>query len=143
MYQRHVTVTSDLTQQQLLHLMLLADRYEVPRVMAATAAAFAQHATPPHQLEWSITLQLLDLPPSCAGQPAFEPVQQLAVARLQQVLGNLEEVWVKQHRLGALLVRLPFNGILQLLQHPRTRVSSENTVVYTIKRWYLAQLARR
>jgi hypothetical protein len=138
MYQRHVTVTADLTQQQLLHLMLLADRYEVPRVMAATAAAFAQHAAPPHHLEWSVVLQLLDLPPSCAGQPAFEPVQQLAVARLQQVLGDLEEVWAQQE-LGAQLMRLPFNGMLQLLQHPGTRVSSENTVVHSIRAWVVAQ----
>jgi hypothetical protein len=140
MYQRHVTVTSDLTQQQLLHLMLLADRFEVPKMTAATAAAFKQHAAPPHYLEWPVVLQLLDLPPSCAGQPAFESVQRLAVARVQQLLGDLEEVWAQQQLRDA-LEKLPFSGMLQLLQHPGTRVSSENTVVHTIVSWFNRQCA--
>jgi hypothetical protein len=118
--------------------MLLADRFEVPKVQAVAAAAFSRVEL--QQLQWNTALQLLDLPPSCAQQPEFKAVQQVAVQRLQQQLGDLEEVWADK-QLQQLLLRLPFSALLQLLQHAETRVATENTVVYTIERWYEAQPA--
>jgi hypothetical protein len=120
--------------------MLLADRFEVRKVQAAVATAFS--AVQPQQLEWETTIQLLDLPSSCAEQEEFRAVQQLAVQRLQQQLGDLEEVWADQ-QLQQQLLALPFAALLQLLQllqHTDTRVATENTVVYTIEEWYRAQL---
>uniref|UniRef100_A0A383W349 BACK domain-containing protein n=1 Tax=Tetradesmus obliquus TaxID=3088 RepID=A0A383W349_TETOB len=136
MYQKQPSIAQDLNHEQLLQLMLLADRFEVPKVQAAVAAAFS--AVQPQQLEWQTALQLLDLPPSCAQQAEFKAVQQLAVQRLQQQLGDLEEVWADE-QLQQQLLGLSFNALLQLLQHADTRVATENTVVYTITEWYEAR----
>jgi hypothetical protein len=139
-YQKEPTITEGLSHEQLLQLMLIADRFEVPKVQAGVAAAFS--TVEPQELQWDTALQLLDLPPSCAQQPDFKAVQQKAVQRLQQQLGDLEEVWAdEQLQLQQLLLRLPFSALLQLLQHAETRVATENTVVYTIERWYEAQPA--
>lgn len=135
MYQKQPTITEELSHEQLLQLMLLADRFEVPKVQAAVAAAFS--TVQPQQLEWQTALQLLDLPPSCAQQAEFKAVQQLAVQRLQQQLGDLEEVWADEQKQQQLL-SLPFSALLQLLQHADTCVASENTVVYTIEKWCTA-----
>jgi hypothetical protein len=137
-YQKQPTITEGLSHEQLLQLMLLADRFEVPKVQAAVATAFS--GVQPQQLEWQTSLQLLDLPPSCSQQPEFKAVQQLAVQRLQQQLGDLEEVWADK-QLQQQLLSLPFPALLQLLQHADTRVATENTVVYTIEEWYSAQAA--
>jgi hypothetical protein len=132
-YQKQPTITEGLSHEQLLQLMLLADRFEVPKMQAAVATAFS--AVQPQQLEWETALQLLDLPPSCAQQEEFKAVQQLAVQRLQQQLGDLEKVWANE-QLQQQLLGLPFAALLQLLQHADTRVATENTVVYTIEAWY-------
>jgi hypothetical protein len=137
-YQKQPTIAEGLSHAQLLHLMLLADRFEVPKMQAVVAAAFSTVEL--QQLEWDTALQLLDLPPSCAQQSEFKAVQQLAVQRLQQQLGDLEGVWADKVQ-QQLLLKLPFTALLQLLQHAETRVATENTVVYTIERWYNAQPA--
>jgi hypothetical protein len=137
-YQKQPTIAEGLSHSQLLQLMLLADRFEVPKVQAVVAAAFS--TVDPQQLEWDAALQLLDLPPSCAQQPEFKAVQQKAVQRLQQQLGDLEQVWADE-QLQQRLLKLPFSALLQLLQHAETRVVTENTVVYTIQKWYNAQPA--
>jgi hypothetical protein len=49
MYQAQPTIAGNLSQQQLLELMLLADRFEVPKVLAAAAAALV--AVPADQLD--------------------------------------------------------------------------------------------
>jgi hypothetical protein len=139
MYQRQPTMAEGLSQQQLLHLMMLADRFLVPKVMQAATAAFAAvTAGPAAQLDWNVAMQILELPSALADQQAFKAVQQLAADRVQQQLGDLEAVWAQQ-QLAEMLLGLPFNGLLRLLQHPETRVGSENTVVYTIQRWYHEQ----
>jgi hypothetical protein len=141
MYQARPSITAGLSQQQLLQLMLLADRFGVPKVLAAAAAAAAFAAIPAKQLEWDIAVQLLHLPPNCAQQPDFQAVQQLAVQLAQQRLGDLEQVWAfsSSEPLQQLLLSLPFEGLKQLLQHDKTCVETENTVVYTIERWWGAQ----
>jgi hypothetical protein len=136
MYQARPSITAGLSQQQLLQLMLLADRFGVPKVQAAAAAAFA--AVPVQELHWDTAVQLLQLPSSCVQQPEFKAVQQLAVQRLQQQLGDLEAVWARSV-LQQQLLSLPFEVLKQLLQHGSTRVATENTVVYTIGRWWGAQ----
>lgn len=136
MYQARPSITDGLSQQQLLQLMMLADRFEVPKVTPAVAAAFA--AVPEEHLEWNVALQILSLPPSCTQQPDFLVLQGLAMQQLLLQLGDLEEVWA-QEQLQQLLLRLSFDALHQLLQHSDMRVANENTVVYTIERWYDAQ----
>uniref|UniRef100_A0A383W8E4 BACK domain-containing protein n=1 Tax=Tetradesmus obliquus TaxID=3088 RepID=A0A383W8E4_TETOB len=138
MYQAQPTTTDGLSQLQLLQLMLLADHFDVPKVQAAVAAALS--TVDVQQLDWDAAVQLLQLPPSCAQQPEFEAVRRLAVQRVQQQLGDLEEVWADPAR-QQLLLALPFEALRQLLQDDTTCVATENTVVYTIERWWGAQYA--
>jgi hypothetical protein len=56
---------------------------------------------------------------------------------MMQQLGDLEKVWASD--LQQLLLALPSDVLLQLLQHEETRVATENTVVFTIERWQAAQ----
>jgi hypothetical protein len=120
MYQAQPTITDNLSQQQLLQLMLLADRFEVPKVLAAAAAALV--AVPADQLDWDTALQLLQLPQSCGLQPDFKAVHQLALRRMNQQLGDLEAVWASD-ALQQQLLALPFDVLLQLLQHDDTCVA--------------------
>jgi hypothetical protein len=140
MYQAQPTVAEELSHSQLLQLLLLADRFEVPKVQAAVLAVFT--AIQAEQLEWKTALVLLDLPFSCAQQPEFAGIQQLAVQRLQQQVGDLELAWNDEQSKQQLL-QLPFCALLQLLQHNQTRVASENTVVFTVQQWYQQQPARQ
>jgi hypothetical protein len=130
MYQAEPTITDSLSQAQLLQLMLLADCFGCPKVVAVATAAFS--AVTVQRLEWDTALQLLCLPRSCAQQQEFKALQVTAVKRLQQQLGDLEQVWADDE-LQQQLLALPYEVLLQLLQV--TCVASENTVVYTIERW--------
>jgi hypothetical protein len=139
MYQAQPTVAKQLSHSQLLQLqllLLLADRFEVPKVQAAVLEAFS--AVPAEQLEYQTAQDLLCLPDSCAQQPGVSAVQRLALQRLQQDLGDLEVTW-NSEQLQQQLLQLPFRALLQLLQHDDTKVASENTVVYTVQQWYQHQ----
>jgi hypothetical protein len=140
MYQAQPTVAEELSHSQLLQLLLLSDRFEVPKVQAAVLAVFT--AIQAEQLEWVTALELLDLPSSCAQQPEFAGIQQLAVQRLQQQVGDLELAWNDEQSRQQLL-QLPFHALLQLLQHDQTRIASENTVVFTVQHRYEQQPARQ
>uniref|UniRef100_A0A383WDK7 BTB domain-containing protein n=1 Tax=Tetradesmus obliquus TaxID=3088 RepID=A0A383WDK7_TETOB len=100
---------SSCSQEQLLNLLLLADSYGVPKVLAAAAAAFASVA--PADLQWQALHALYALPSGCAELDACKPLFAAAGQKLQHELGDLE------------------------LQDAHTRVASENTVFYTIDRW--------
>uniref|UniRef100_A0A383VDD8 BACK domain-containing protein n=1 Tax=Tetradesmus obliquus TaxID=3088 RepID=A0A383VDD8_TETOB len=136
MYQAQPTITDGLSQLQLLQLMLLADRFGVPKVQAAVAAAL--NTVDVQHIDWDAAVELLQLPPSCAQQPEFEAVRQVAVQQVQQQLGDLEGVWADPAR-QQLLLALPCEALMQLLQDDTTCVATENTVVYTIERWWSAQ----
>jgi hypothetical protein len=137
MYQAQPTITKELSHSQLLQLLLLADRFEVPKVQAAVLGAFS--AVTAAQLEYQTAQDLLCLPASCAQQQGVAAVQRLAVQRLQQDLGDLEVNW-NSEQLQQQLLQLPFQALLQLLQHDGTKAASENTVVYTVQRWYQHKL---
>jgi hypothetical protein len=127
---------SSCSQEQLLQLLLLADRYGVPKVLAAVTAAFA--SIPPADLQWSTLLALYALPPGCADLDACKSVFAVAGDKLQQELGDLELTWADAEK-EQLLLSLPQPALLQLLQDDRTRVASENTVFYSIHRWWSQQ----
>jgi hypothetical protein len=124
MYAAQPDVTS-CSQEQLLKLLLLADRYGVPKVLAAVTAAFA--SITPADLQWSTLLALYALPPGCADLDACKDVFAVAGDKLQQELGDLELTWADEAK-QQLLLALPQPALLQLLRDDRTRVTSKNTV---------------
>lgn len=131
MYQKAPSV-SDLTQEQLLQLVLLADRFGVPKVQAAVLDEFKD--VQEDQLSWDIAIALLDLPISCEAQPGYKRAVRKAEKKLLQKLGDLEVVWSDRQLQDALL-SLPHAALLRLVRHETTRVAAESTVVYTILQW--------
>jgi hypothetical protein len=125
------------SQEQLLQLLRLADSYGVLKVLEIAAAAFASIAAA--DLQWNTVLALYALQPGCAELVACKPLFAAAATKLQQELGDLELTWADEKR-AELLLRLPQPALLQLLQHPETRVASENTVFYNIKRWWQSRV---
>jgi hypothetical protein len=87
---------------------------------------------------------------------ACKPLYKAAAEKLQEQLGDLELVWSSssstssgggggsdstagqvQSKQQLLLLALPFAALEALLADDRTRVTSENTVLYTIRSWYI------
>jgi hypothetical protein len=117
---------SSCSQQQLLQLLLLADRYGVPKVLSAVSTAFA--SIPTVDLQWEAVHAMYALPPGSAKMDVCNSLFEATGEKLQQDLGDLELVWAdrsssKQQLLKALSLGLP----LQLLGDHRTRVACENT----------------
>jgi hypothetical protein len=121
------------SQEQLLQLLLLADSYGVPKVLAAAMSAFG--SIPQEDLQWETVHALYALPPGCADLDACKGMFAAAGDKLQHVLGDLELVWANADK-QQLLLGLPQPALLQLLKDARTRVASENTVFYTIEQWW-------
>ncbi|KAF6251460.1 hypothetical protein COO60DRAFT_1675745 [Scenedesmus sp. NREL 46B-D3] len=114
-------------------ILVPSDRYGVPKVLAAAAAAFAGITAV--ELQWDTVQALYELPAGCADLDACKGLFAAAAQKLQQELGDLELAWA-DHQKSQLLLSLPQPVLLQLLQNPATRVASENTVFYTIERWW-------
>jgi hypothetical protein len=121
------------SQKMLLQLLLLADSYGVPKVLAAAAAEFACIAA--KNLHWDVVQALQELPAGCADLETCKGLFETAQQKLQYELGDLELVWADSEK-QQLLLELPQPLLLQLLSDPTTRVTSENTVFYTIERWW-------
>eukprot|EP00775_Hariotina_reticulata_P001600 gene1600-1940_t len=115
------------TAQQLLQVLLLADRYEVTKLLAAVSTAV--QSIPSAELQWDTAMAIYNLPPGCAELEACENLYTAAAAKVQQQLGDLELVWHDQE--DALkrqqLLGLPHQALKQLLESPLTAVHSENT----------------
>jgi hypothetical protein len=121
---------SSCSQEQLLQLLLLADRYGVPKMLAAVSAAFA--SIPTEYLQWETVHAIYALPPGCVDMDFCKGLFQATGNRLQHALGDLELIWAdRSNSQQQLLTSLPLEALLQLLQDPRTRVASENTVFYS------------
>jgi hypothetical protein len=178
---------SSASQSQLLQLLLLADRYQAPRVFSKVIAALQDISL--KDIAWSTVAGIYAFPAGCAEMTAFKPVFEMAANKVQTELGDLELVWqmvnhsrsnithaagqpsscsstpqggcglqcngslslqeqqlqLQQQRQQQLL-GLPLPALKQLLQDPRTKVASENTVWYTVDRWCkhnAAKAARR
>jgi hypothetical protein len=129
---------SSCSQEQQLQLLLLADRYGVPKVLAAVSASFAGIAAA--DFEWQTVMALYSLPPGCCDLDACKSLCAVAGDKLQQELGDLELTWEDAGK-QQLLLGLPLQALLQLLRDDRTRVASENTVFYSIHRWWKRQQA--
>jgi hypothetical protein len=168
--EQHLSSAGQSQLLQLLQLLLLSDRYQVPRVFSKVVAAL--QATCLLELEWSTVAGIYAFPAGCAEMLAFKPVFELAADKLQEELGDLELVWHTvnscrsnfqsenlrsnnaaeagsvpanislqeqyqqlQRERQRHLLQLPLPALKHLLQDPRTRVASENTVWYTVDRW--------
>eukprot|EP00775_Hariotina_reticulata_P012478 gene12478-12612_t len=118
---------SGFTQQQLLHVLLLADRYGVPKVLAAISSFL--ESIPPAELQWDTAMAIYNLPPGCTEEEACGGLDKAASAKVQQELGDLELVWHDQEeqQKQQWLLDLPHKALKQLLESPLTAVNSENT----------------
>jgi hypothetical protein len=126
---------SSCSQQQLMQLLLLADRYGVPKVLTALSAALA--SIPTADLQWETGHAAYALPPGCVKQDVCRCLFASTGEKLQQQLGDLELVWADRSCSKVQLLKsLPLGVLLQLLGDHRTRVASENTVFYTMSAWW-------
>jgi hypothetical protein len=133
---------SSCSQEQLLQLLLLADRYGVPKVITAVSAAFA--SIPAAQLQWETVHAVYALPAGCFDLLSCQGLFEAICGKLQQEVGDLELVWADpSNTKQRLLLRLPLQAFLQLLSDHRTSVASENTVFYTISQWWIEQEEQR
>lgn len=126
---------SSCSQEQLLQLLLLADRYGVLKVTEAVTAAVS--SIPPAELQLSTVVAVYLLPAGCAEDSTYRGLYGAAQQWLQLNLGDLEVVLAdRQGEKMQALLSLPQPAFKQLLQDPATRVASENTVFAAIKRWW-------
>jgi len=123
---------SDLEVPQLLQLVALAECYGIGKGVTAVAAQLQKLTVQTMPLETAAAV--FELPDACLALDAFQQVLETAADVLQQQLGDLEVVWSDQQK-EQLLQGMPFNALLRLLKHSRTRVASEDTAVYTAARW--------
>jgi hypothetical protein len=136
---------SDLSIEQRVQLLRLADRYGAAKVAKAAAAAaigIDVDYQPGEELAWA-TVRAAYPPPHPEedseeddAPPLAPALRQYAADALQELYGDLEGVWAVANDGARLnLLQLPFAAIKALLADERTRVASENTVVHTIVDW--------
>jgi hypothetical protein len=128
----------NLCQQQQLQLLQLADVYDVPAVSHAVLKSICSLQI--NQLHWDTATAILTLPDSCKELNGYNILQKAAANKLQEQLGDLEVLWapagpdvLTPSQLQ--LLQLPFPALQLLLSDPRTKVSSEDTIFYTMNRW--------
>eukprot|EP00775_Hariotina_reticulata_P013509 gene13509-13634_t len=90
MYQQRADLAG-IDQVKLIHLLLLADRYEVPAVQAAVSAAFCD--MPLADWQWDTAMMVYALPAGCTEIDACKDLYVTASAKVQQQLGDLEMIW--------------------------------------------------
>ena len=140
MYEKQPDLSA-LSQRQKLQLLQLADAYSVHKVSLAACNSLSSIASA--ELEWTTATATFELPDSLTQLPSFPALKEAAASRLLQKLEDLERVWqdagqqLTEDQL--LLVHLPFAALVELLTDERVKVSSENTVHYTIGRWLEAK----
>lgn len=124
------------SQEQLLQQLLLADRYGVDKVLSAVTSA--NSSMPTEELQMETVNAVYSLPAGCADLDCCKGLFTAAGQKLQLELGDLELAFSTAQKYE-LLMALPHPALLQLLQHPATRVAGENTVFHTIHCWWQQQ----
>ncbi len=127
MYQRRLP--DGTSQQQLVTMLQLADKYDVQPCTAACGACLSKQ-----DLEWDALNCILQLPAAYSESPLFSSLFSKAGDLLQQQLGDLEEIWASSEGRERFLA-LPLKGVELLLGDKRTRVASENTVLVAATLW--------
>ncbi|WIA30092.1 hypothetical protein OEZ86_000187 [Tetradesmus obliquus] len=77
------------SQPQLLQLIMLADRFDATKAVAA-ASKQLQRIAAQGRLEWATACLIMRLPPACPEMAAYKPLFQAAAALIQEELGDLE-----------------------------------------------------
>jgi hypothetical protein len=128
----------DMGVHTMLQLLLLADKYDVPAVMAAVGSAFSSKSV--EQLPWDAVTAVHSLPAGYAENAGMVAVYAAACDKLQHELGDLELVFADSEGQQQQQFRsLPHAAMLQLLRDERTRVASENTAAHAVLAWTQAQ----
>jgi hypothetical protein len=123
---------SDLEAPQLMQLVALAQRYGVVKVVAAAATQLRQLTIGTMPL--ATAAAVIESPEACRALGVLQPVYKTAASKLQHELGDLEVVWGDVNKRSDLL-GLPLGALLQLLGDERTRVASEDTILFTAAKW--------
>lgn len=93
----------------------------------------------PAEFEWFTVQAVYELPTSCREMAAFATVCKAAEQKIQEELGDLELVWAdwddKDSQKQQYFLSLPYAAMQQLLSSTATKVSSENTIAYSIIQW--------
>jgi hypothetical protein len=130
MYQPQLDL-STCSSDQLSQLVQLGARYQVSHMVGAASLALAEKVTASQ--DFTAVVAVYQLPESTLKLPECEAAA-AAQSFLVTNLGDLEVTWNDKQKKEQLL-GLPFQGLMQLLQHQETRVASEDTVLYTIQKW--------
>jgi hypothetical protein len=127
-------------QLQLLELLLLADKYDAQGIAAAAAAELGSKSA--EQLQWQLVVRLFELQHNTAHAlellPGYAAAMEAGAAKLHAVLGDPVVAWQVEES-AQVLQQLPFSLLLRLLSDPETQVASEDTVVFTVQQWLVAQ----
>ena len=156
MYEKRPDLSA-LSQQQQLQLLQLADAYAVEKVAFVACSSLSKLTI--DAIDWPTAVAFLSLPASCDKLPPCKVLKATAARRLHQQLSDLDVIWTgceqsqqqqqqqqqqqnqQQQADQKLLLGLPCSALCQLLALDILRVSSEDTVFYTISQWLQANPA--
>jgi hypothetical protein len=126
------------SQAQLLQLVTLADNFGAAAVADLAGEQLQLLAADPgSELEWDTAMRIYSLPPGCPELDTFKHLFFAAARRVMQELHDLENACQESNMRK--LLQLPQLALLHLLNNRQTCVASENTVIYVIQSWALAQ----
>ena len=138
MYEKQPDLSA-LSPQQQLQLLQLADAYDVEKVSLAACSSLSNLVK--DSIDMPTAIAICDSPESCRQLKHYGALQEAAANKIQQEFGDLEVVWgggdddMQQQQKQQLLIGMSFAALCQLLADSRTRVTSEDTVYYTVARW--------
>ena len=142
MYEKQPDLSA-LSQQQQLQLLQLADAYAVEKVAYVACSSLSTLSV--DAIDWPTALAFLSLSASLDKLPPCKVLKATAARRLHQQLSDLDVIWTsceqsyqQQQADQKLLLGLPCGALYQLLSLDALKVSSEDTVFYTISQWLQA-----
>ncbi|KAI8468265.1 MAG: hypothetical protein J3K34DRAFT_523064 [Monoraphidium minutum] len=123
--------------EQLLACMVLADRYQLRRVVEACGRAI--HAVDSAAISWPAALALLHLPPGLQESEAFSGLAEKAYQRVWCEFRNLDAAFQRAH-LRAAFLQLPRGAVEHIARSHELRAASENAVFLAVAGWLRARL---
>lgn len=126
---------ADLQQELWLPLLVLADKYAVPKVITALCISFRDAYL---KLAWDTVAGFYSLPDVIRNSQQCQTIRDAVKNKLGLECGDLELVWASEEK-QKLLLQLPLAAIEWMLLSPVTKVASENTAAYSVLRWAAAQ----
>ena len=126
------TIPAGIPQQDLLNIILLADKYDVKRCLEAAGQALG--ALSASALEWPSLLAIASLPDHLYESDALAAARAVAAERQQQLFSDLEATWATADGRSKWR-QLPVRAILQLAASDALCLASENTLFAAIASW--------